>query len=115
MWLFLICSCLSAHHVLSLSDADSEQQRQAHAKELTEILSTEEKESTLFFASQRAGRLGLDDSALERALVDLLSKRYTARLRAQAAWALGEMGRESKAFVVFVWLSMFLMHYKKRD
>lgn len=93
MFLWLL-SCISSHHILSLADGGSGEQKKKNAQELVQIIENTEATHHYYFAAETAGKLRVPNKALEEKLISMLkSPSHRPEVRAKAAWALGEIGR----------------------
>lgn len=91
---FFLMACISSHHILSLADGASAEQKQKHTQELVQILGNTDVSEHRYFVAETAGKLKMPNKALEEELVLMLNTRSNRpEIRAQAAWALGEIGR----------------------
>lgn len=93
MFLFFF-SCISSHHILTLADGTSAEQQQKNTQELVQILENTDVPKHLYFVAETAGKLKTPNKELEKHLFEMLDSRNNRPvIRAQAAWALGEIGR----------------------
>ncbi|MAA79755.1 MAG: hypothetical protein CL916_10890 [Deltaproteobacteria bacterium] len=91
LWIF---SCISSHHILTLADGGSAEQKQKNAQELVQIIENTESVRHYYFVAETAGKLKVPNTDLEEKLsFMLLSRSNRPEIRAKAAWALGEIGR----------------------
>ncbi len=89
---FMLFSCISSHHILTLADGGNAEQKQKNAQELVQIIENTESTHHYYFAAETAGKLKVPNIELEKKLTFLLSSRsHRPEVRAKAAWALGEI------------------------
>ena len=92
--LIWLLACISSHHILSLADGSSAEQKNKNAQELVQIIENTEATRHYYFVAETAGKLKVPNVELEKTLSEmLLSRKSRPEVRAKAAWALGEIGR----------------------
>ena len=102
-FLRLFFGCISSHRILTLADAKTVEEQEKNVQELVSILENTKKEHHIFFVAETAGKLKHPNKDLEQSLAKvLLDRSYSVELRAESAWALGEMGRSSDRVYPFL-------------
>ena len=95
MSLLLFWGCLTSHHILTLSDVRSEEERIKNTQRLALILREESEQEKRFFALEVAAKLKTLHPELQQEMGKiLLQNRDSDSVQARAAWAVGQMGRE---------------------
>lgn len=96
MMFWFVWGCISSHHILTLSDGADEEDKKKNVVELVQILNKAVSPQHLFLVAEAAGKLKYPNEDLEKKIANILyNNSLRPEIRAEAAWALGEIGRTS--------------------